>query len=223
LSLIEAASLESYSCARLAMVHHTATDAKVERLVSTLVDNPADSPEEVFRRCRAIDELAALGPSASAALPALLRTLVVPVTVDCAIVLRVGAASAIWKVSHHQFDVVLPFLAWALKDDHWGVIDRALSVLTEIGHPAIVPDLVHLAERRLANGPFYFEKFLSDSVEQDSKPLLASVASALGQSAKGRWDGPSYRSEARAILAKLANSGDERVRAAAESASARLE
>jgi hypothetical protein len=198
------------------------TPAEVERLAAVLIDEPARSPAEVFRRCQAADDLAALGPEAVAAVPALLRTLVVPVTVDCVDALRVAAAAAIWKISH-RFDVSIPFLLWALKDDYWGVVPRAVEVLSEIGHATVVPDLVWLAERRLSRGPFPFETFSAGTEGHDSEPFLATVARALGSCGQGLFDGCSYASEARATLAKLADSIDERVRAAALEALAWIE
>jgi hypothetical protein len=201
----------------LGLPRRSASLSEVERLASILVDEPARSPAEVFRRCQAADDLAALGPEATTALPALLRTLVVPVTVDCGLALRVAAAAAIWKVSH-RFDVAIPFLAWALKDEYWGVAPRAVVALSEIGHAAVVPDLVRLAERRLDHGPFHFEMFSATAGEQDSEPLLAAVADALGRCARGQWEGRSYLGEARATLMKLAATEDGRVRAAASEA-----
>jgi HEAT repeat protein len=168
----------------------------------------------VGRRCQAADALAALGPEAAPALPALLRTLIVPVTVDCALALRVAAAAAVWKVARNSSEAI-PFLAWALKDEYWGVAPRAVEILAEIGHAAVVPDLIRLAERRLAHGPFDFEKFSCIAGEGDSRPLLAAVADALGRCGRGCWEDPSYLSEARATLTKLASSDDERVRDAA--------
>src|SRR4051812_44263067 len=117
-------------------------------LASLLSDEPARSPDDVFRRCQAADALVDLGPDALPALPALLRTLVVPVTVDCALALRVAAAAAVWKVGGRS-DAALPFLAWALKDEYWGVARRAAEVLAEIGPAAVVPDLVRVAGCRL--------------------------------------------------------------------------
>jgi hypothetical protein len=184
---------------------------EVERLTSVLVDEPAGLPDEVFRRCQAADALAALGSAAGPALPALLRTLVVPVSVDCALALRVAAAAAVWRVSG-QCEVALPFLAWALKDEYWGVAPRAVEILAEIGHAAVVPDLVRLAERRLSHGPFAFEEFTRVDGGQKSESLLAAVTEALGRCGRGRWNGASYASEARAMLTKLADSGDARVR-----------
>jgi hypothetical protein len=210
---------------RIKMVHEPegrATPSEVERLASVLIDEPARSPDEVFRRCQAADGLAALGPRAESAVPAILRTLVVPVAVDGAVALRVAAAAALWKVSH-RFDVAIPFLAWALKDEYWGVAPRAVAVLSEIGHAAVVPDLVRLAERRLSHGPLPFERFTTEDEGRDSEPLLAAVARALGRCAQGRWDGPSYSSEARATLSRLAACGDESVRSTALEALSRLE
>lgn len=151
----------------------------IERLTSVLVDRPADSPQEVSRRCQAADALAALGPAAGEAVPALLRTLVVPVTVDCALALRVAAAAALWQITR-EWTLAVPILTWALKDEYWGDAPRAIKILAEIGHPGVVPDLIQLAQRRLSHGPFDFDKFPYVPDIGDSKPLLAAVADALG-------------------------------------------
>jgi hypothetical protein len=89
-----------------------------------LPEERAGSPEEVFLRCQACEALSTMGDAAYAAMPALLRMLVVPVSVDCVLVLRVAAAEAVWKVGGRH-DLALPFLAWALKDDYWGVSRKA--------------------------------------------------------------------------------------------------
>jgi len=185
---------------------------RVEQLVSILVDEPATSPGEVFRRCQAADDLAAIGWEANASVPALLRQLVIPVTVDCGLALRVAVAAAIWKISH-RYDVSFPFLVWALKDEYWGVAPKAIEILTEIGSADAVPDLIWLAERRITNGPFYFEDERYKT--RTSIPFLASVAIALGRCAQGKVDGRSYSSEARVTLTKLAAYGDEQVRLSA--------
>jgi hypothetical protein len=187
-----------------------------------LTDEPADSPEEVFRRCRAADDLARLGPAAVSALPALLRTLIVPVRVDCVLALRVAAAAAAWKVGG-GFEPSLPVLTWALKDEYWGVAPRAIEVLAEIGHAAVVPDLVRLAERRLSHGPFFFEDDSRCAGVPEPEPLLGGVAKALGSCGRNQWDGLSYATEARAMLTRLADSADERVRVAALKALTNLE
>jgi HEAT repeat protein len=148
--------------------------------------------------------------------------LVVPVEVDCALALRVSAAAAIWRVGH-TCDVAIPFLAWALKDEYWGVVPRAVEILAEIGHAGVVPDLVRLAERRLAHGPFRFEDVLLDCGENERKPLLAAVANALGRCGRGQWESPSHQAGARATLAVLAASGDQLVRDAALDALAGLD
>jgi HEAT repeat protein len=119
--------------------------------------------------------------------------------------------------------VAIPFLAWALKDEYWGVAPRAVAVLSEIGHAAVVPDLVRLAERRLEHGPFFFEKFVAAGGEQDLEPFLAAVAIAIGRCARGRWEGRTYLNDARATLMKLVASDDVRVRAAASEALSVLE
>ena len=190
-------------------------DSKVARLAAALVDTPAKSFDEVVRRCRAADALAALGTEASAAIPALLRTLVVPVTVDCALALRVSAAAAIWKVSHQTTEAI-PVLAWALKDEYWGLSPRAVEVLAEIGDCRVVPDLVWLADRLTNRGPLRFEIASRIGGLPEPEPLLAAVAVALGRCGLGKSDGESYAPEARAALAKMADSTDGRVRRAAQ-------
>ena len=99
-----------------------------DALTAVSSNQAADSAQEVFRRCEAADALGSIGPPAISALPSLLHTLVVPVRVDCGLALRVAAAAAIWRVGR-RFDVVLPFLVWALKDEYWGVAPRAVEVL----------------------------------------------------------------------------------------------
>jgi HEAT repeat protein len=196
--------------------------AIVDRLASILVDDPARSTEEVFRRCQAADALAEIGPDALSAVPVLLRTLVVPVSVDCGLALRVAAAAAVWKVSGRS-DVVLPILAWALKDDHWGVSPRAAEVLAEIGHAAVVPDLIRIAARRLDHGPFFFESYEQITVGAKSRSFLVILAEALGSCGRGRCDEGSYALEARAMLLRMVNHEDNEVRDAALQATAGLE
>jgi hypothetical protein len=76
--------------------------------IQILTDKPVKSWEEVSGRCQAVEALARLGPAAHAAMPALLRTLVVPVSVDCGLILRVAVAEALWKVDQRR-DLALPF------------------------------------------------------------------------------------------------------------------
>ena len=141
---------------------------------------------------------------------------------DCGLVLRVAAAAALWKIDRNS-SLAMPFLAWALKDEYWGVAPRAVEILAEIGRTAVVPDLIRLADRRLAHGPFYFEEFSSAAGGADSSSLLAAVSDAIGHCARGKWEGPSYLSEARDILMKLAAFDDDLVRASASRAMAQLE
>jgi hypothetical protein len=192
----------------------------VDAFARVLVDEPARSPEEVFRRCQAAEALSAVGAAASAAMPALLRTLVVPVAVDCVLALRVAVAEAVWKVGGRH-DLALPFLAWALKDDYWGVSRKAAQVLGEMGPVAhdATPDLVGLAERRLAHGRFSFEEFDEVTPTKSSpESLLVVVATALGRCGRGlaHWQ------EASGALTRLATSGEEDVRTAAREALAIL-
>ncbi len=185
----------------------------VNNYTAVLTDEPARSPQEVFKRCEAAEALARLGPAAVAAMPSLLGTLVVPVSVDCGLVLRVAAAEAIWKVGGRH-DLAVPFLAWALKDEYWGASRKAAQVLGEMGcvaHDA-VPDLVQLANRRCAHGRFHFEEFeqIAGAVSEPGS-LLAVVATALGRCGRGvaHWH------EAHAMLTRLTTSEEEDARTAA--------
>ena len=85
-------------------------------LVAILTDETVRTPIEVFRRCQALEQLSACGTTTIRVLPAVLRSLFVPVSTDCVLVLRVAAAEAVWKVGGRD-DLALPFLAWALKDE----------------------------------------------------------------------------------------------------------
>lgn len=147
------------------------------------------------------------------AMPALLRTLVVPVAVDCVLALRVAAAEAVWKVGERH-DLALPFLAWALKDEYWGVSRKATQVLGEMGPVAheVIPDLVRLADRRSVLGRFRFEEFEQVvGAASEPGPLLAIVATTLGQCGHGA----AHRQEAYGMLTRLSASEDADVRAAA--------
>lgn len=185
----------------------------MEQYVGILTDDPAETPQEVFRRCAAAAALARLGPAAHAAMPALLRTLVVPVSVDCVLALRVAAAEALWKVGRRH-DLALPFLGWALKDEYWGVSRKAAQVLGEMGSVAhdAIPDLVRLTERRCAQGRFHFEDFeqLGGAAPEPSS-LLAVAATALGRCGRG----VAHRQEAHGMLTRLTTSKEEDVRTAA--------
>lgn len=184
----------------------------VEKFIGILTEEPVKTAQEVFHRCEAAEALAKLGPAAPAATPALIRTLVVPVTVDCWLALRVAAAEAVWKVGG-RLDLALPFLAWALKDEYWGVSRKAAQVLGEMGpvaHDAI-PDLARLADRRSAHGPFHFEQFEPDAGNPETSSLLAIVAIALGRCGRGI----AHFQEARRILTQLTASQEEDARTAA--------
>ncbi len=126
-----------------------------------------------------------------------------------------------WKVSH-QFDVALPILAWALKDEYWGLVLPTVEVLAEIRHAAVIPDLVHLAERRLANGPFHFEQFTAATMPDGARPLLSAVAHGLGQCGQNSRGDQSSALNARAMLLRLAGHEDEAVRSEASKALAEL-
>ena len=187
--------------------------------VAILSDKPAEDPEEVFQRSEAAKALGALGPAAWPALPALLQTLIVPVQCDCGLVLRVAAAAAICRIGMIKHEA-LPVLAWALKDEYWGVVPDAVEVLTEVGEPFVVPDLIWLAERRLGHGPFDFERWPRSTTNEEPEPLLAAVARALGKC--GRGQSGLYAAEVKVMLATLAKSEDDRVQAAAEDGLAQL-
>jgi hypothetical protein len=45
---------------------------------------------------------------------------------------RVATAEAVWKVGVRH-DQALLFLAWALKDEHWGVSHKAAQALIGLG------------------------------------------------------------------------------------------
>ena len=178
-----------------------------------LTDEPVTSAAEVFRRCEVLHALSRRGPEAHFSMPAIVRTLVVSVNVDCVLALRVAAAEAAWKVGERH-DLALPFLAWALTDEYWGVSLQAVQVLSEMGcvaHDA-VPDLVRLAERRHARGRFHFEEFeQANAAASKADSLLAVVATALGRCGRGveHWR------EARGVLTMLLASPEEDARSAA--------
>src|SRR5438128_717854 len=133
---------------------------QVDELAVALSDTTADTPWEVFRRCEAADALGEMGPAAGAAIPALVRTLSVHVTVDCVLALRVAAARALWRIGRRA-DLALPHLIEALEDEDWGVartVVEALSEMGEAGRPAAA-GLVALAYKRVASGPFVFGRY----------------------------------------------------------------
>lgn len=175
----------------------------IEQVDAILTDRTASSPDEVFRRCKTLEQLSACGPSAIDTLPAIIRSLVVGVSVDCVLCLRVAAAEAAWKVGRRR-DLALPFLAWALKDEYWGVSRKAAEVLREMGPAAheAVPDLIRLAERRLECGPFHFETF-GDPIK--GEPLLAVFASALGSCGPGLR----HQDAAARVLTRIVSCGDD--------------
>ena len=151
-------------------------EARIDELVAVLSDAAADTPWEVFRRCQAADALGDHGPIAAAAVPALVRTLTVPVAVDCALVLRVAAARALWRVGRRA-DLALPHLIAALEDEYWGAVRTAVETLGEMGEagrPAAA-GLVALAKRRLDGGPFLFERWADPRGVGRAAPLLAVV------------------------------------------------
>ncbi len=185
----------------------------VDDIACVLVDEPVDCIFDLRRRCQAIEELLTVGADGFDAMPALLRTLVVKVSIDCHLILRVVAAEAVWKIGERH-DLALPFLTWALKDDYWGISRKAAEVLGEMGpiaHQAI-PDLVWIVDQRLNCGPFLFET-IDDVVQAESKPrpFLAVLATALGQCGLGY----AHPQEAREALLRLTSFEDEVVRTAA--------
>jgi hypothetical protein len=183
------------------MPDHNA-NANPEELVAILTDETAQTPQEVFRRCQALEQLSASDAPTVDALPAILRSLLVPVSVDCVLALRVAAAEAAWKVGRRH-DLALPFLAWALKDEYWGASRQAAQVLAEMGPVAhdVIPDLLNLAERRLDHGPFLYEDF-GDANHGGS--LLAVIATALGNCGRGS----AHVDTARRILNRIADCED---------------
>jgi hypothetical protein len=192
----------------------------LDSLIRLLPSEGAATIEDVFLRCEVAETLSAMGGAAKAALPALINTLVAPVAVDCVLHLRVAAAKAVWKVGGRH-DIALPFLAWALKDTYWGMSLKAAVVMGEMGgfaHNAI-PDLVQLAERRCARGPFLFEQFPAALPESKPKSLLAIVAMALGECGKG----VDYGQDASRALTRLEQRPEDDVRDAASRALVALE
>lgn len=183
-----------------------------EDLIATLTDETVRTPDEVFRRCQSLDQLSASSAKNIDALPAIMRSLLVRVSVDCVLALRVAAAEAVWKVGRRH-DLALPFLAWALKDEYWGVSRKAAEVLGEMGAVAhdAVPDLANLAGRRLDRGPFHYET-LGDGNDRDS--LLAVIATALGNCGRGY----AHVDEARRILSRIIDCQDGDAHAAAKNA-----
>lgn len=181
----------------------------IDELAAALPDSTADGPGEVFRRCEAADALGVLGPSAAPAVPALIRTLTVRVTVDCVDVLRVAAARALWRIDGRA-DLALPHLTRALQDDNWGVVRTAVETLAEMGTAAqpAAPDLIALARKRLVSGPFHFEQWVEAPGREPLPPLLADLATAIGRCAAAHAEG-------QAVLSEMVRDPDERVRAAA--------
>jgi hypothetical protein len=107
------------------------------------------------------------------------------------LVLRVAAATAVWRVGGRH-DPALPVLAWALKDEYWGVSRQAAEVIGEMGGLAhgATPDLVRLADRRLAHGPFRFEDYeRAAGAQTGPESLLAVVTTALGRCGRGSSTG----------------------------------
>ena len=164
--------------------------ANLAELVAILNDEIARTPEDVARR----------------------QTLLVPVSVDCVLPLRVAAAEAVWRVGGRH-DLALPFLTWALKDGYWGASRQAAEVLGEMGSVAheAVPELVMLVLRRLDHGPFHYEEF--DKLS-DSESLLTVLAKTLGRCGLGS----THLREARKALSHIASSSDEAARSVAKHA-----
>ncbi len=186
--------------------------ANLKELVAILTDAPVQTTQEVFRRCDALEQLSASGTASMDALPAIMRSLVVQVSVDCALALRVAAAEAVWKVGQRH-DLALPFLAWALKDEYWGVSQKATEVLAGMGtvaHEAI-PDLVNLAERRLTQGPLHYEGLHHGN---NAKSLLVIIATTLGNCGLGI----AHIDAARRTLRRIIECGDFEASHAAQQA-----
>ena len=192
-------------------------NANLTDLVAFLTDDPVQTPQEVFRRCEALEQLSSSDTVSSDAMPAIMRSLVVPVSVDCGLALRVAAAEAAWKVGGRR-DLALPFLAWALKDEYWGVSRKAAEVLAEMGPDAhdAIPDLVGFAERRLEHGPFHFEKFFDND---NSRSLLAILATAIGSCGGGI----AHVDVARRMLNRMADCEDTDACAAARQSKKNLQ
>ena len=186
-------------------------------LVAILTDETVQTSHEVFRRCQALEQLSACGTTTINAMPAILRSLFVPVSIDCVLALRVTAAEAVWKVGGRH-DLALPFLAWALKDEYWGVSRKAAEVLCEMGPVAhdAVPDLVNLADRRMDGGPFHYEDIGNAN---DDKSLLAVVAMALGNCGRGH----AHVERARRVLNRIADCQEPDACAAAQHAVEQLQ
>jgi len=186
-------------------------------LVAILTDETARTPDDVFRRCEALRRLSACSTTTVDVLPSIIRSLFVPVSVDCVLALRVAAAEAVWKVGGRH-DLALPFLAWALKDEYWGASRKAVGVLAEMGPVAhdAVPELVSLAERRLVRGPFHYENFGNGN---DGESLLAAVATTLGKCGVGI----AHLDEACRILHRIVDCEDADASVAAQRALIQLQ
>ena len=68
------------------------------RWLAILTKTSVNSPQDVFRRCEALQEIAADGSKHADLLPVVIQSLTVHVSVDCVLALRVAAAAAVWKV-----------------------------------------------------------------------------------------------------------------------------
>src|SRR5262249_38516127 len=128
-------------------------------LAEVLSDRPITSAQEAFSRFEALEGLAKMGHVASPAMPAILRTLRVRISVDCHLLIRVAAAEAALRVGN-RCDIALPFLVWALQDEQWGAARRAVQLLGDLewqipAQIGALPELIRLAERRLDAGPFF--------------------------------------------------------------------
>lgn len=183
--------------------------SRVASLAAILSDKPVSLPQEVAKRCQALEALSGLGAEAHSALPAILRSLWVKVDVDCGLCLRIAAAEAAWKVGG-LVELALPILAWGLKDEYWEASRKAVKTLGEMGLSAsdASPELMQLAHRLLASGRLGF-----DDPTLDRRPLLAEVAETLGKCGRG----PCW-SEVYGTLLHIAECDDASVREAAASA-----
>jgi hypothetical protein len=191
-------------------------DKDLRELLAILSDEAVQTPQEVFRRCEALERMSRSGTTSDQALRSIMQTLLVPVHVDCVLALRVAAAEAVWKVGRRH-DLALPFLSWALKDEYWGASRKAVEVLGEMAAVAheVVPDLASLASRRLERGPFHYEQHGVGSGES----LLTVLAHALGTCGLGL----AHISTAREALNRFAEAPDADARSAAQHALKRLQ
>ena len=114
------------------------------------------------------------------------------------------------------------FLAWALKDEYWGVAHRQSRSCRRSVMRRWCQTLCGSRSTDSRMGRFTSSVPSTTPRRRHQIPFSATIAEALGRCALGRWEGRSCVSEARATLTKLAASGDDRVRVAAMEALAGL-